>query len=677
MWCMVSCASPVLLRLLCHEISHQWFGDLVTPASFDELWLKESTARLFEYIAVDALEPHWRVWPNFVTEVTYMAMLADALPTSHAVVQQHRGDLKSIVESFDVITYGKGASVLRMLCDHLGVDRFVRGIQRFISTFQFRNASMDDLWAALEAEAGGACCLPSVACLMDPWLTRSGCPALHVEVARAADGSACRLTLTQKSLRLGPASGGLDIVDPAKQRCIPLKLRVGQRGQAAYTLSLLVGEAAPLVVDLTPYLRPSSDGDDWLVVNNSHAGYFATVYDSAAAWDMARQAVAGGHASDVEAVGMVCDLMLSSQAALKMMQHTAIADASGANCAGITGSGAGGTCGAAMSSSSFGSGGVWSGSLINGGRGCSPAVDGLLGRLEELVYTLRGQQLLQRQEEGGKDPAVLPPPGPGGSSSGSASSSPAWIVGQLFLWDIRLLMLMREVEQVERRCSPADDAGLPCPPPPLGLAWTQLPMQHGLDVHHHHHLHQQYYVQQHRAAAGVAHEMLSDLDLACQLVEAQVSAMQLQQQQQGQGGPPMLSEYVVKMKTMRSRMISVISRLSTAGLRGHAPPSSFLPALASPPCQPSHPRAADVDHPPLPASSSSCSSTMGTTVLVSGASSTSTSSSVMVKVVHDNKSSVIDAVADLPHHRYSHHHNHNTKKPPVITQAPSSGAVLL
>jgi aminopeptidase N len=57
-------------RLMCHEVFHQWFGNLVTPYSFDDLWVKEGLARYFEYIAVDSIYPSYRVCTNFITEVS-------------------------------------------------------------------------------------------------------------------------------------------------------------------------------------------------------------------------------------------------------------------------------------------------------------------------------------------------------------------------------------------------------------------------------------------------------------------------------------------------------------------------------------------------------------------------------------------------------------------------------
>jgi hypothetical protein len=311
-------------RLLCHEMSHQWLGNLATPYSFDELWLKESTARLLEYMAIDALDHQGRApgsaWPLFLTEVMYMAMQADAASGSHAVVQKHNGDLARIAESFDVITYGKGASLLRMLREHLGPEAFVAGIRRFLRTHLYASASTQDLWAALQEEAAAAEVV-SVAELMEPWLMRPGCLALRVRLRQDGAGGP-QLLLWQEPFRLlgehaqaravvgvpdGPTAG-------VKERRIPLKLRVGSGGGgggASHTLSVWVGEGAPVEVDLGPYV---GRGEPWLCVNHSHAGYFVTLYEGDGAWAAARRALEGGRLGDVEKTGLVCDLMLASHA---------------------------------------------------------------------------------------------------------------------------------------------------------------------------------------------------------------------------------------------------------------------------------------------------------------------------------------------------------------------------
>ena len=83
------------------------------------------------------------------------AMQADSQEESHPVVQQHNGDIASIIESFDTITYCKGASILRMLCHCVGRDRFLEGIGAFVVTHQYGCATQEDLWKAVQVSRVG------------------------------------------------------------------------------------------------------------------------------------------------------------------------------------------------------------------------------------------------------------------------------------------------------------------------------------------------------------------------------------------------------------------------------------------------------------------------------------------------------------------------------------------
>ncbi|CAB1121493.1 unnamed protein product [Ectocarpus sp. CCAP 1310/34] len=198
-----------IARLICHEISHMWYGDLVTPHSFDELWLKEGNGSTVFTSTVDALDPSYHVWNNFMSEVFVQAMLADLQENSHPVVQRHDGNIASILESFDTITYCKGASVLRMLYRCVGPDRFLRGMADFVVSHQYRCATQEDLWKAVQ----GVCDRDGVALdvrgLMQPWLTRPKFPMLRVRMVGDA------LSITQQPFSFFPFPRGGSFPPPS------------------------------------------------------------------------------------------------------------------------------------------------------------------------------------------------------------------------------------------------------------------------------------------------------------------------------------------------------------------------------------------------------------------------------------------------------------------------------
>eukprot|EP00752_Nemacystus_decipiens_P015740 g14052.t1 len=161
-----------IARTVCHELAHQWFGNLVTMEWWDALWLNEGFARYMEFVAVDHIFPEWDIWSDFDSMVFPQAMSLDALVASHPIeVKVDNPD--QINEIFDAISYAKGASVIRMLAGHLGVTEFMKGIHDYLVKHSYANARSDDLWAALGNATG-----KDVATLMDTWTRKVGYPVL-------------------------------------------------------------------------------------------------------------------------------------------------------------------------------------------------------------------------------------------------------------------------------------------------------------------------------------------------------------------------------------------------------------------------------------------------------------------------------------------------------------------
>jgi puromycin-sensitive aminopeptidase len=158
-------------RTVCHELAHQWFGNLVTMEWWTSLWLNEGFARFMEFEAVHCIFPEWRVWENFVQDITMStAMVKDSMTTSHPieVVVNHPDEVDQI---FDVISYAKGASIIRMLTEFLGRDVFYRGIHEYLVKFSYRNAQTEDLWDALEQTSG-----QKITNMANTWTSQTGYP---------------------------------------------------------------------------------------------------------------------------------------------------------------------------------------------------------------------------------------------------------------------------------------------------------------------------------------------------------------------------------------------------------------------------------------------------------------------------------------------------------------------
>lgn len=161
--------------VISHELSHQWFGNLVTMKWWNDLWLNESFATLMEYIACDAIHPEWNSWLDFATNESILALRRDAIDGVQAVrVDVHHPD--EISTLFDgAIVYAKGARLMRMCQDFIGSEHFRAGLESYFKEFAYKNTEADDLWRHLSASSG-----QDISAFMNTWLTQSGYPALSV-----------------------------------------------------------------------------------------------------------------------------------------------------------------------------------------------------------------------------------------------------------------------------------------------------------------------------------------------------------------------------------------------------------------------------------------------------------------------------------------------------------------
>ena len=169
-----------------HEMAHMWFGNLVTMSWWSDIWLNESFATFMSYRILDRAFPDFDSWSDFLPRWSAMAFRGDSLESTHPIFQPVENS-EQIAQIFDEITYGKGASVLRMIERYLGEETFRQGVNAYLQRFQYANASHDDLWTALEEVSNSP-----VRRIMDAWIARPGLPML---VARVIGH---RLTIDQR-----------------------------------------------------------------------------------------------------------------------------------------------------------------------------------------------------------------------------------------------------------------------------------------------------------------------------------------------------------------------------------------------------------------------------------------------------------------------------------------------
>lgn len=173
-------AAPLELQrvadVINHELAHMWFGDLVTMSWWNGIWLNEAFATFMEISATDAFRPEWDVWTTFgLTRAT--AFDTDALESTRPIEYEvvTAADSEAM---FDILTYEKGASVLRMLEQFLGAEEFRDGIRTYLRRHAHANTETSDLWTDLEDSTH-----EPVQRLAEAWVFRGGHPLVSVEVA--------------------------------------------------------------------------------------------------------------------------------------------------------------------------------------------------------------------------------------------------------------------------------------------------------------------------------------------------------------------------------------------------------------------------------------------------------------------------------------------------------------
>jgi aminopeptidase N len=134
-----------------HEMAHQWFGDLVTMAWWDNLWLNEGFARWMQTYAADALHPEWKTGLQ-AQSIFESGKQADAQPSTHPIVQEIDTGAQAL-QAFDSITYDKGAAVITMLVGYIGPDGFREGVRRYMKAHAFSSTVDADLWSIMQTIA--------------------------------------------------------------------------------------------------------------------------------------------------------------------------------------------------------------------------------------------------------------------------------------------------------------------------------------------------------------------------------------------------------------------------------------------------------------------------------------------------------------------------------------------
>jgi puromycin-sensitive aminopeptidase len=243
-------------EVVTHELSHQWFGNWVTMAWWDDLWLNEAFATWMAFKIVDAWNPGWRVWLEF-DQGKAGALQLDALRSTHPI----RAEVRTVAdagEAFDLITYEKGGAVLRMIEGYLGEERFREGIRLYMRRHGTGNTVADDLWSAL-AEASRE----PVVELANAWIGKPGFPL--VSVSRRGR----TLRLEQRRFFSDPADAS---AAGEESWPVPLVLKLGRGGSVREQRVLLRSRSTEVQLE---------EDADFVYPNAGATGFYRVALDAA------------------------------------------------------------------------------------------------------------------------------------------------------------------------------------------------------------------------------------------------------------------------------------------------------------------------------------------------------------------------------------------------------------
>lgn len=251
-----------IFGVVAHEIAHQWFGNLVTMAWWDNLWLNEGFASWMSTKASDHFHPAWQKWLRSNGDKEW-AMSLDSKLTTHPI-QQPVPNVAAALDMFDAISYQKGQALIRMLEDYVGANAFRAGLRAYVAKHSGSNTTTADLWNALESASG-----QPVRVMAEGWTEQPGFPVIGV----SCEPGGPSLKFRQERFTVGNP-------DPDKRIWrVPVRLlRLGDKGKTQ--TFLLEKEANSLPV-------PDCDGT-WLA-NAGGTGYYRVEYSEELASRIATQ----------------------------------------------------------------------------------------------------------------------------------------------------------------------------------------------------------------------------------------------------------------------------------------------------------------------------------------------------------------------------------------------------
>ncbi len=245
-----------IAEVIAHELAHQWFGNLVTMKWWNDLWLNESFATFMATKAVDKIYPEWDFWDQFLISEMTGGLSLDSLKSSHPINVNVKSP-EEVRQIFDEISYNKGGSVLMMLENFIGQEKFQNGMHSYLKKHEYSNATTEDLWNSL-----GTASRKPVRQLMNTWVQQIGYPMVEATVVNS------KIKLSQKRFLLendGKPRPGNWI--------IPISIRMEDK----VVTKMMMRDSVTI---------PYTSG--WFKVNDGQKGFYRVRYDESTLDELGR-----------------------------------------------------------------------------------------------------------------------------------------------------------------------------------------------------------------------------------------------------------------------------------------------------------------------------------------------------------------------------------------------------
>lgn len=235
--------------VVCHELAHQWFGNLVTMTWWDDLWLNEGFASWAENWSAHECFPEYQMWDQFVNDHLSRALKLDGLLSSHPI-QVPIAHAEEVEQVFDAISYCKGGSVVRMICAVLGMPNFQKGLGNYMKKHAYGNTETLDLWQAWQDVSG----MP-IQDMMASWTEQMGFPLVKVVKEDWQDDKA--IFELEQSWFL---ADGSDVPDDGKDKLWTIPILIATPSGVQSDMVLMREKNATITI-------PLQSKSDWVKLN--------------------------------------------------------------------------------------------------------------------------------------------------------------------------------------------------------------------------------------------------------------------------------------------------------------------------------------------------------------------------------------------------------------------------